>query len=644
MNGAGKTTLLQSIRLALYGRTSVGERIGEKAYRHHLRSLIHRSPSALIQLDFASVGVEFAYVSRGHQDVYFVRRSWTARGEDEATETLQVFRRPDGANASDPTTWPTLEDLEPEHWQAFIDGIVPERLSQLFFFDGERIKRIADDVTGDAAIAEAIRVLLGLDTVARLRADLGIIAAREAKKGLSEDDAAALEQAEHDRDDTAQTFRRLEEERAALETRHAGIEGELRRIEIQLEEQGGGLAADRPTKQIRLAAIEVEIEAIHKVLRTHCEGLLPLAACPTIAGRLQHQLKLTLERSHNQITRGAFLPLQKRFAKVLERSQILNSRAARGEAERALREAIADYAASSGDRDPTSSDLSATDRARILSWLEEARDKAAVDVRRQCNLLERRERELQEVRRQLDLAPDEAPLLPLFEQLQALSVRKGETLAELRGLDEQIAQARSDLAVKERLSAKLLEGAQARAADRQRLALIWRAHSALAKYLDRLTAMKVEALSRAVATCFVRLSRKGDLLHAVSIDARTFEVTLRDKEDRVIPRDELSAGEKQILAVSILWGLARTSGRPLPVIVDTPLGRLDSAHRLNLIRNYFPHAGHQVILLSTDTEVDRELLGELQQHVSHCYHLGYDMLERRTKLTQGYFWREPAHA
>jgi DNA sulfur modification protein DndD len=115
---------------------------------------------------------------------------------------------------------------------------------------------------------------------------------------------------------------------------------------------------------------------------------------------------------------------------------------------------------------------------------------------------------------------------------------------------------------------------------------------------------------------------------------------LRDQSGHVIPREELSAGEKQILAISILWALSKTSGRPLPVIIDTPLGRLDSHHRMNLVKNYFPHAGHQVILLSTDTEVDQGLHTELKPYVSHYWHLIFDKGERRTCAREEYFWKE----
>jgi DNA sulfur modification protein DndD len=134
------------------------------------------------------------------------------------------------------------------------------------------------------------------------------------------------------------------------------------------------------------------------------------------------------------------------------------------------------------------------------------------------------------------------------------------------------------------------------------------------------------------------------MLHGISINADTFEVKLRDQSNDIIPREQLSAGEKQILAISILWGLSKTSGRPLPVIIDTPLGRLDSEHRMNLVRNYFPQAGHQVILLSTDTEVDKPLFAELKPFVSHCYHLIFSADEKRSIAREEYFWKETSSA
>jgi DNA sulfur modification protein DndD len=88
----------------------------------------------------------------------------------------------------------------------------------------------------------------------------------------------------------------------------------------------------------------------------------------------------------------------------------------------------------------------------------------------------------------------------------------------------------------------------------------------------------------------------------------------------------------------VLWALARTSGRPLPVIIDTPLGRLDSDHRRLLVQNYFPHASHQTVILSTDTEVDQPYFEEPRPWTSKAYLLDFDPAEHSTKVASGYFW------
>jgi DNA sulfur modification protein DndD len=159
----------------------------------------------------------------------------------------------------------------------------------------------------------------------------------------------------------------------------------------------------------------------------------------------------------------------------------------------------------------------------------------------------------------------------------------------------------------------------------------------LAEYEQRLLDHKLGQLRGEFVRRFNLLARKADSVSDVRIDPQTFETTLIDRTGAELPKDSLSAGEKQIYAISMLWALARTSERPLPMIIDTPLARLDSEHRANLIERYFPAASHQVILLSTDTEVDLELLEDLGQSVSHTYHLDYDPSERRTVVSQGYF-------
>ena len=145
-------------------------------------------------------------------------------------------------------------------------------------------------------------------------------------------------------------------------------------------------------------------------------------------------------------------------------------------------------------------------------------------------------------------------------------------------------------------------------------------------------------LERLILESFVQLLRKSNLVTALSVDPSTFRIELTGGDGRPLPFERLSAGERQLLATSILWGLAKASGRPLPTIIDTPLGRLDSSHRRHLLERYFPVASHQVILLSTDEEIDETSLKQLKRFVGREYQLVFDEQHRSTRIEKGYFW------
>ena len=105
----------------------------------------------------------------------------------------------------------------------------------------------------------------------------------------------------------------------------------------------------------------------------------------------------------------------------------------------------------------------------------------------------------------------------------------------------------------------------------------------------------------------------------------------------------MSAGEKQIYAIAMLWALALTSRRPLPFLIDTPLGRLDSDHRANLVRKYFPFVSHQVVIFSTDTEIDEVYFQDLLPYLARAYHLSFDEPSGQTRVVDGYFWLSEDH-
>ena len=91
------------------------------------------------------------------------------------------------------------------------------------------------------------------------------------------------------------------------------------------------------------------------------------------------------------------------------------------------------------------------------------------------------------------------------------------------------------------------------------------------------------------------------------------------------------------MVISLLWALALCSKKKLPVIIDTPLSRLDSAHREALINTYFPQASEQTIILSTDSEIDCDYHEMMKENISDEFTLIYDDISKSTTIQRGYF-------
>jgi DNA sulfur modification protein DndD len=126
------------------------------------------------------------------------------------------------------------------------------------------------------------------------------------------------------------------------------------------------------------------------------------------------------------------------------------------------------------------------------------------------------------------------------------------------------------------------------------------------------------------------LSSRSGLIKDITIDDKTYEVRITDRNGHEIRKSSMAAGEKEVFAISLLWGLAQTSELKLPIIIDTPLSRLDSTHRDNIVNHYFPNAGEQVVILSTDTEIDTSYYRSLKPRLSGAACLEFDQRQELT--------------
>lgn len=632
-NGAGKSTIFEAILLCLYGKAAVGERARQSEYFDYLFQRIHRSPVGLVS-SRASVTVEFDFVQAGERHVYEVTRSWVAASATSASIDVSLDLRRDGQR---------LGDLDHAHWDDFLRELIPPGLSQLFFFDGEKIQRLAEE-QDSGELGRSVKSLLNLDLVERLSSDLQVYAAKQAKAVAADLDRVEIERLEELRSSLIGERDRLESERSGVQSSKLDqITATIAKLEQMLRSEGSELAKVREDIGSERGQLLLETKRLEERLRDLATGTLAFALCPKIAGKLRKELAAandSLSPAARKKVVGAISTVLKQFsAGVLDGSSSLDARTRKRTAEalnRSLQAALTE--ASRGGSRAALNDLSAVDRSRLLSWLDSAENDAGPEAKRVGDDLERATRRLQKMEVALAQAPAEDTLRARIAELNDAHKALGAAQHEAESLDEQIARNRHEIADVDRRLTLLRAKAQDSEKTRTRIDVVKRSQAALKDYLVAVTQLKLRQLEREVTQCFGAICRKGDLIHEIRINAESFEIQLFDRNGHAVPKERLSAGEKQVFAVALLWALGRTSGRPLPVIIDTPLARLDSDHRKLLIERYLPSASHQVLVLSTDTEVDEELFGALRPSMSHAYHLRYDGQEKYTTADSGYFW------
>ena len=150
----------------------------------------------------------------------------------------------------------------------------------------------------------------------------------------------------------------------------------------------------------------------------------------------------------------------------------------------------------------------------------------------------------------------------------------------------------------------------------------------------------IQKIGDTATECFLTISRKKDLISSIKIDEIDFTVSLLNASNQNILVEHLSAGERQLLATSILWGFAKAAEGNFPTVIDTPLGRLDSKNRTNIVENYFPGASHQVILLSTDEEINEKYYPKMQNFIGREYTIKNLSEEKTSMIFEGYEFNE----
>lgn len=619
LNGGGKTTLLDALQLCLYGPTARCSNRNGLPYDEFLRRSIHHGAGA----KEAAIEVAFRHTSNGAEHAIRLHRSWTA-GHSGCRERFHVLRGGE------------FDKLATEHWNEQVEDFIPARIAHLFLFDGEKIEGYADLDSAPALIATAIQNLLGLDIVERLTSDLLVLERRKRTEAKAPEERRALEDLASRIEELESSRRQLVSDRASAANMLDRRKADLSALDERYRREGGVLFEKRSELEVSASTADRHLEAIRKDLRELAAGVAPLLLVSDLLTGVAERNATEEVAIRDRLTLAAITEEHEAILSLSALEQL----SARERA--AVQQALEERRAARHAAATQTTQLNLSNEARLLLSSLMSTELQSAEVRLQDAVAQEREAvaAFEHHKTALAAAPTYDSLAEVISareatqaELARLHAEQQQRTAEIERLDREIGQLR------DRHSRLVEAEAWSQFADedvRRLLTHSSRVRGTLGRFREAVVARHVERIEKLVLESFHQLIRKRSLVSSLRIDPQTFMLELHGGDGRPMTPERLSAGERQLLAIAILWGLGKASGRPLPTVIDTPLGRLDSRHREHLVKRYFPQASHQVLLLSTDEEITGHYLKALRPSIDRTFHLRFDEAEKRTVIETGY--------
>lgn len=656
-NGFGKTSFFEAVVLGLFGKdgmpliaraafADVGAERLTTSYRGFMEKAINRNAVRNGRTS-CSVTLVFGLDEENEEEIE-IKRIWnfSDSGAFKASdEEIQIFegarRKPVGPHAY------SSEDRAEWFRDYVAKTFLPYYLAAFFLFDGEQVSTFAEREMS-AQVQNGIEGLLGIPVLRELASDLRNYA-RDRRRETPSGSNGTLARLEQDRDELNARLAEAQGKLDAVSPNLLNMSQERERITRELDSYGTGSQAQLQEQLSSLNRYDLEAERAQEQLHALLAGEVSIALAgralrdETVEQLRREEIREGWEAGRAQGDRNLerFVDM---FADAITKIQpALQDQQATG-----VREAIGTCWESLWHPPPEDSaekilhvHLTSADRQRTRQKLADIAELGSPQVLTLVDRIIDAETEAAKIKESISRLEGVAPQLEekrdrlraLNSEIDGANKEVGGLRNEVAGLTGQIETKNKDIA---RLGAQMDQAQPAlrRATRGDRMAAL------IDEIVKEAVPSQIAEIASAMTAAHRTMAHKKDLVERVDIDEACNVRLLNSRGDDVRDLD-LSAGEKQIFTQALISAVAQVSGRVFPMLIDTPLGRLDVAHRRGVLQHLVERKG-QVILLSTNTEVVGEYYELVRPHVLRSYVVEHDHIDGvgSSAPREGYFESE----
>lgn len=616
-NGSGKTTLLNAFTWVLYGEVDFDTRPDRLASEGAM--------AAADPGDTVTVAVELDFVHDGAE--YHVRRyrEYEKQGETdldgEADEGgVRVVQGENGEPVGNP------EDT--------LDRVIPERLSELFFFDGEDIDELAG-IDNQERVQEAIENLMGLTILERAVRHLDTVAGRF-KDDVQEFASDELSAVSEKIDKVRREIEKLESAKQDAEQQMEKAEQKIREIEGKIEgrQEAKALADQRKRHREAEQSLEAEIESINDDLRGAVNDKAPKSlAVPLVRETAEELNKMREEGSIQAGVDNDFLESLIKTGTCVCGRDIEPGTVHHRNIQQLQRVTVAD-----GVEEVA---------MQIISHLEQFSTADSAFEEQVSDLYETRQEKREKLKWRREKISEISSELSAMDSGGDQNKSVGELEDErkekeelARELSHEIGERENEVQ-EEREKIESLESKFDTLNDeREKALLAKRRRKATLEVKEDLQVTYDQVKDKVRKNCNKLIGQTFDEVADKALTAEVDdEFRLRITQsvgDQSVEVDK-STGERQIASLAFVGSLVKLarvryesdtqsqyfSGGIYPLVMDSPFGALDKSHRRK-VSSVVPEMGNQVVVFATDSQWEGPVEDEMSDHIGQQYWLNFD--------------------
>jgi DNA sulfur modification protein DndD len=644
-NGAGKTHLLRALYLAVVGESGVGDlrkvETGSDATRYAFDKSMNRRA-----------------LDEG-QDTVRLRAVVALRDEKIGSKTVELAREIRFRLNSAPV-WShyatrsgaagRIEDVQ--LIQKLRDSFLPRHLARFFFFDAERSQSVN---LNQQDIVEGVSRILGYHTYAELEGDLRQLINSKIPRVFNSNggpDPATMLAELNGRIITIEGVlkaRRKEFDKLGRDLREN--EAELLEVEDDLKTLGAIDPDDMQRSQDRYGQLTEEKSKLESKLASAWELALPITMLFAYRRNLYDALVAEERRREWESAKHAVepkIPLVKETVFGQPPKEFILKEDVESYYIKRLEDALTGLFNPPPEGMPDHvyiterNDMSAQIRQRLAVNQSEIHDLAEM-----CANIDKMDAELRELNQKLSQMRQNTAAYKrgvelhekrgrLLSDRERISKRLKDVESEIVSKDVELADLKRQESIQQEISTKAERGENL-------AALATRYREAAGEIRSRAAIQMRKNISDEVGKLWVEITERSREFRGMEFDSH-WQCWLVKKDGSKVSWDETntSAGQRQVRMLGFYEALRRLAKLVPPLVVDTPLARLDKEVRANVLDELYL-TGHQSIILTTNAEIDPEgaLFERVRDRIARAYtlhpHGNPDSSNYEVRVTSDYF-------